>query len=34
MMKEQTTKNITYRRTQIEASKNETEKIILQKEIE
>lgn len=33
-MREQTTRNVTYRRTQIEASKNETEKIILLKEIE
>lgn len=33
-IREQATKNITYRKTQIEASKNETEKVILLKEIE
>lgn len=33
-MKEQTMKNITFRRSQIESSKNETEKIIWLKEIE
>tara|TARA_B110000285_G_C14735230_1_gene428284 strand:+ start:28 stop:129 length:102 start_codon:yes stop_codon:yes gene_type:complete len=33
-MKEQTTRNVTYRKTQLESSKNETEKIIILKEIE
>ena len=33
-IREQATKNITYRKTQLETSKNETEKIILLKEIE
>ena len=33
-MREQTTRNITYRKTQLESSKNETEKIIILKEIE